>query len=504
MHTRAISVSLLFRLAASQEEACAAGVAGLDSGDDVIGKLNLIQTGYLMSSSFSPGDDGSFPLPPHDAGSNLMQLKSAVESQVAEMQVEQSDRSKTPFATVPIKFVVIKKTDGTGHLSTTHFQQKVVTLNQYFNGGDPNAVSLEQAKALNAKPSTVDSCGDKCALALCYEGGKYNNTVSITGCYCDDDYCKKWDSYGNLTGPRANAEVNFELQNVSYVVNDEWHDKCCCAYAGGLSYKPQQLEIMDTLIDKNTVRSMVTIITCDMKSTAGQSLISGSKGCAGGPGIMLTHTFGDHTLAHEFGHFFGLYHTFNEECPAGTIGECKAEEVCDNSKNLGDRMDDTPIHKKQGECAGKLGVDSCPGDGVDPLDNIMSYSGCRLSRFTAGQVTKMRQTITDYYPAFLPAGSGAASPKDLPCNPDFPTGVVPQGYAPSAAAAAPAPAAPPATAPCNMEVGQCDTYDKPGGGCICRDATLCCTGHGCGGLPGQRMCLPCSWKDDSFTKDSCL
>ena len=77
-------------------------------------------------------------------------------------------------------------------------------------------------------------------------------------------------------------------------------------------------------------------------------------------------------------------HTFNEECPEGYIGGCKSTEVCNEAKNLGDRIADTPVHKKQGSC--KWNADSCPGGGPDPLDNVMSYSGCQLSRFTRGQV----------------------------------------------------------------------------------------------------------------------
>merc|ERR1719502_159205 len=120
----------------------------------------------------------------------------------------------------------------------------------------------------------------------------------------------------------------------------------------------------------------------------------------------------------------------------------------------------------------------------------------------------MKQTITDYFPAFLTSGGGS-TPKDLPCDPEFPSsgsGSVPSGYAPppkpTPAPAPPPPAPPvdtdgagPAPSPsdsCGLKPGECDTHDKKG--CNCVDSSICCANHGCGGMVGQRQCLPCAWK----------
>jgi len=132
-------------------------------------------------------------------------------------------------------------------------------------------------------------------------------------------------------------------------------------------------------------------------------------------------------LAHELGHHLGLYHTFNAMCPNGDFGMCNSSDLsqmCDPAQNLGDTVSDTPLQRTQGVCT--TGKDSCASQaGADPIDNIMSYSGCGNLRFTAGQVAKMQDTIRTYFPATTPAGGTAA---DLPCDPCFPNGVVPSGY----------------------------------------------------------------------------
>jgi len=90
------------------------------------------------------------------------------------------------------------------------------------------------------------------------------------------------------------------------------------------------------------------------------------------------------TLTHEFGHYLGLFHTFNNN-------------NCDGDN---DGIDDTPIEKTNG--FGTLcftGRDSCPQDGVDPLFNMMDYTDDICMReFTPKQIELMIKIIQIYKP----------------------------------------------------------------------------------------------------------
>jgi len=73
------------------------------------------------------------------------------------------------------------------------------------------------------------------------------------------------------------------------------------------------------------------------------------------------------TIAHEVGHWVGLYHTFQEGCEDG------------------DEVVDTPA--QAGPTSGcPEGQDSCASEGLDPIHNYMDYSddAC-YNQFTIGQ-----------------------------------------------------------------------------------------------------------------------
>jgi PKD repeat protein len=76
-----------------------------------------------------------------------------------------------------------------------------------------------------------------------------------------------------------------------------------------------------------------------------------------------------HTLAHEVGHWFGLYHVWGT---APTTGACGDDYIADTPITAGSQLD---CILDQAECA--TGV-------VENVQNFMDYSGCRVM-FTQGQ-----------------------------------------------------------------------------------------------------------------------
>lgn len=97
-------------------------------------------------------------------------------------------------------------------------------------------------------------------------------------------------------------------------------------------------------------------------------------------GGTTSYNSGD-VVAHETGHWLGLYHTFQ--------GGCTGSTGYDGTTGQGDVVADTaPEASNASGCP--TGRDTCAGGGVDPIDNYMDYSSdsCQV-RFTAGQHARM-------------------------------------------------------------------------------------------------------------------
>ncbi len=91
------------------------------------------------------------------------------------------------------------------------------------------------------------------------------------------------------------------------------------------------------------------------------------------------------TTTHEAGHWFGLYHTFEDW-----------QEPYDDCDPVNDEVDDTPIQRSASSGC-PTDRDSCPAPGSDPIHNYMDYSYDECyDQFTPGQTSRMAELWSAY------------------------------------------------------------------------------------------------------------
>ena len=135
----------------------------------------------------------------------------------------------------------------------------------------------------------------------------------------------------------------------------------------------------------------------DARAKAAFPWLVGPNNC-----IFLSSSFGSftHTLAHELGHYFGLFHTHTVVYQSPNL--CLLQDPGANT----DMVDDTPydpgpnIAYCQQECPKALTPCTLTCNVNQPpvtytysgyyTDNVMSYHNCATQRFTTGQINRMK------------------------------------------------------------------------------------------------------------------
>ncbi len=144
----------------------------------------------------------------------------------------------------------------------------------------------------------------------------------------------------------------------------------------------------------------------------GYATFAGSHG-DNDDGLVLRYDVSAGVWAHEFGHYFNLYHTYNgysSNCPSNYDCLSQGDRVCDTAPHRkysvsdcdhfsndcsNDDDDDADYNPYRSESLGGL------GDGYDPVYNYMS-KGCRES-FTEGQRSRMRYTAQYFRESLMEA-----------------------------------------------------------------------------------------------------
>ena len=126
----------------------------------------------------------------------------------------------------------------------------------------------------------------------------------------------------------------------------------------------------------------------------GITLLSSAVGTIGS---VKSYTNKGMTLTHEMGHFFGLYHTFQNTLACGSETSCSTE---------GDMVCDTPSTILSSSCS----MPACGGS--QQVQNYMDYTAQTCQNlFTQGQKDRMRTTLETLRPSLNTSVGG------IPVNP---------------------------------------------------------------------------------------